>query len=128
MSQEPSVLPRCRISMPFSIVAPTTGEATPCFSAIAATRFGQAVEMRMREGPSWQAHQHHEEVQRVHLRRDLRRLRRKQREVRHPLDEKLPDYWTDVRHSVIRSPLRLSVPLLSRARVPADNPSEASRS
>ncbi len=31
---------RCRISIPFSIVTPITGASTPCFAAIAATRFG----------------------------------------------------------------------------------------
>ena len=51
-----------------------------------------------------QTHQHHEEKQRVHLRRNLRRLRRKEREVRQPLDEKLPDCWTNMVHSFIRSP------------------------
>ncbi len=46
---------RCRISIPFSIVTPTTGDSTPCCSAIAATRFAFAVEIRMREGASWNA-------------------------------------------------------------------------
>src|ERR1035441_8193007 len=47
-----------------------------------------------------QADQNHKEVKRVHLRRDLRRLRREEREVRQPLDEKLPEYWTDMVHSL----------------------------
>ena len=76
--------------------------------ALLAVEDGEADHQQNHDREADQADQDHEEIQRVHLRRDLRRLRRKEREVRHPLDEKLPDYWTDLVHSVIRSPFCLS--------------------
>ncbi len=69
-----------------------------------------------------EADQDDEEIQRVHLRRNLRRLRRKEREVRQPLDEVLPKNWTDLRHSVIRSPLVHALVTRTAPYAPAGNP------
>jgi len=87
---------------------------------------GEARDQQDHERETDQAHQHHEEDQRVHLRRNGRGLRRKEREVRHPFDEKLPQYWTDVTHPFIRSPLFPSQPFPSPPGGPASSRGETS--